>query len=790
MHHSGTIEAILRPSSFITNRVIYSRNRDDNSATGSENYFTFEVLTTEYLSARLDSGSTNQETISATTDKISSSAWAYVAITWAWDQTATQFNLMKNSDTAIKSLASAVIVDPPVFLLDSKNFVGYIAREDESSGNAAVASNLFNGFIYEYAISNYVITPSSYFSSSCTGYSGCTSCPLTNSCLSTCDIDQYPISDGTCGPCYSTCTQGCVTQEHCGLCDDRECQNCDDFTVGATCANCYPTHTSVSGGECKCNDLTNEKWYSDISDQCYSCHVNCDDCYGSITRESVYDCTVCASGLFLHMGICEDYCPTLYSEGSAVCDKAVSDSALLSVALNYEDLQWFVEETFDTVSNHPARLGYGGKYPDPYNSYPMILRNGGLHFDGGDYLVLSPYTGQTAQFVFNYSHTVEIVMRSDGSITAKQIILNKADTTTGDNRSTLAIDSNSDLLLELYMLSVMKDGTPSQESLNFGALVTDGKWNHLTYTVDLQGSQAAVTTVLKVYIDGTLLGQNDVIDRTVKDFYTNEFYIGAKKTTNNPETSYTGTIADFKVYQFAKDATQVQTAAARVTTGGSCGCNQCLDNSTCLTPCSINQYYPFIGGACIACDEACIYGCVRDDNLCKLNEDPKCLFGESDSFAPNTCNTCVQSAFIYNEGDACECTPNSNYDITEDKCVCFSGFRVRFDQTCEPCEPYIQLADFLHPVYFHEDYLGIQLRFAKPIDTTQSTNCDFILEPAIEKLGSGPICNWTSDKQKCNISFGSNPTLLFDETITLDHNKIYLDTDGCEAESQELVRPT
>jgi len=52
-------------------------------------------------------------------------------------------------------------------------------------------------------------------------------------------------------------------------------------------------------------------------------------------------------------------------------------------------------------------------------------------------------------------------MRSDGSITAKQIILNKADTTTGDNRSTLAIDSNSDLLLELYMLSVMKDGTPS-----------------------------------------------------------------------------------------------------------------------------------------------------------------------------------------------------------------------------------------------------------------------------------------------------------------------------------------
>jgi len=93
------------------------------------------------------------------------------------------------------------------------------------------------------------------------------------------------------------------------------------------------------------------------------------------------------------MGICEDYCPTLYSEGSAVCDKAVSDSALLSVALNYEDLQWFVEETFDTVSNHPARLGYGGKYPDPYNSYPMILRNGGLHFDGGDYLVLSPYTG-------------------------------------------------------------------------------------------------------------------------------------------------------------------------------------------------------------------------------------------------------------------------------------------------------------------------------------------------------------------------------------------------------------
>jgi hypothetical protein len=57
LHHTGAIDAFLRLSNLTGTQTIYSRNYDNYSAEGSENFVRFQVeAITGFLTFRLDNG--------------------------------------------------------------------------------------------------------------------------------------------------------------------------------------------------------------------------------------------------------------------------------------------------------------------------------------------------------------------------------------------------------------------------------------------------------------------------------------------------------------------------------------------------------------------------------------------------------------------------------------------------------------------------------------------------------------------------------------------------------------
>jgi len=126
-------------------------------------------------------------------------------------------------------------------------------------------------------------------------------------------------SNQTCGECDASCTNGCVRNDHCGLCTSYECQTCNGFDSSDTCSACYTGKTdSVAAPNCQCNDHPTGQWYSTVTDACQQCHPNCSSCfYARLTRESLVDCSNnCISNYEQHRGICEEWCPTGYSENT------------------------------------------------------------------------------------------------------------------------------------------------------------------------------------------------------------------------------------------------------------------------------------------------------------------------------------------------------------------------------------------------------------------------------------------------------------------------------------------
>ena len=130
----------------------------------------------------------------------------------------------------VVNTANGIIIDNNV------GYSSYIAKEENSLGNAAVDSGFFIGFIYYVRVANYVT--SSSITTACgtpgSNYGGCSHCPTSvGDCLSNCEYDEYPRldrSDAVCTTCHANCQNSCVRSEHCSLCYDRECEICDKFT--------------------------------------------------------------------------------------------------------------------------------------------------------------------------------------------------------------------------------------------------------------------------------------------------------------------------------------------------------------------------------------------------------------------------------------------------------------------------------------------------------------------------------------------------------------------------------
>ena len=244
MNHRGSVDAWIRPE-FVSaaTHVIFSRNINDNSSSGAEDNLTFFFdESTKLLQLSFKTGAVDHATISSNAgDELTEKAWTHVGIRYDWMTDETQLQIWKNG-SYIKVDQTATVPK-----LDDSNWIGLIGAENNSVASASVKSNFYKGFIYEISVSNWRVTMSDYYKTSCSSYGAtCSHCPASTTCLPECDLNQYPDrtkTTSTCFACDSSCTNGCVREMHCGLCEDTECQTCDAFTTGATCSTCYPTHT-------------------------------------------------------------------------------------------------------------------------------------------------------------------------------------------------------------------------------------------------------------------------------------------------------------------------------------------------------------------------------------------------------------------------------------------------------------------------------------------------------------------------------------------------------------------
>ena len=165
----------------------------------------------------------------------------------------------------------------------------------------------FTGFIYRLSIHSnkpdYYVRSRYY----CEGY-------LVYHCLVDCDIQEYHSGPGVkdCGLCHTSCSQGCLRNDSCSLCNDPLCYECSDYN-STTCENC--SSITELNGECGC-------------------------AYGTVLDYEVQECKICGESQFYNSFTCQDCSNLCIScDGEKSCLKCVenasSDQGICSCDLGY-----------------------------------------------------------------------------------------------------------------------------------------------------------------------------------------------------------------------------------------------------------------------------------------------------------------------------------------------------------------------------------------------------------------------------------------------------------------------
>jgi hypothetical protein len=238
-----------------------------------------------------------------------------------------------------------------------------------------------------------------------------------------------------------------------------------------------------------------EQYYSDITSKCYTCHSHCDVCFGSIYRETLFDCSVCKAGYFMHNKICEDNCPTGYAEGSLVC---TADTLKDSLVLHYGGFLKFSNTVEDKVGKRLAYLGTSDVVlpPEAGPNDPIFSRFAGLYFSGTSVLVLPPNTATTASVILNQVHTVEFTLRANHSGT-DTYLMSKSSADKTQLTFAYGIDKDRKLFVTMRMPSVYKAGVTGVDAGTKDKTVVLGdagvfpladQWRSLVFTVVLDGT--------------------------------------------------------------------------------------------------------------------------------------------------------------------------------------------------------------------------------------------------------------------------------------------------------------
>lgn len=208
----------------------------------------------------------------------------------------------------------------------------------------------FKGFVYSFTYWNSEVVDFSQY----LALSSCTSQTDAN-CLSPCEFDEFLNNTGGCSNCSQSCSQGCINEEYCNVCEDRLCSNCTGFY--SNCINCINNAGKVAG-YCRCNTNT-----IDYNNNCLVCDSSCGKCE-TLLRNG---CTECLGiGKKLAGGVCYNECPDGFDTIGDDC--VYSDGILL-------DLNFYEEYRFSSINgvligdSDSTEIDSNDPVPDPLRGY-------------------------------------------------------------------------------------------------------------------------------------------------------------------------------------------------------------------------------------------------------------------------------------------------------------------------------------------------------------------------------------------------------------------------------------
>ena len=222
-----------------------------------------------------------------------------------------------------------------------------------------------------------------------------------------------------------------------------------------------------------------------------------------------------------------------------------------------------------------------------------------------------------------------------------------------------------------------------------------------------------------------------------------------------------------------------------------CACDTCYTESDsishCLSTCDLGQYSETEGGSCLSCNN-CPNGCIAGTH-CVPNLDPLCAQNQITGFEIADCGGCTIGAFRDEDinDDLCECTPNSTFDVALHECACNSGYRRRTDQTCELCKNYLKAGEFVQTVTFSESYLDLTLQFTSQINLTGISNCNFMIQPTLSKLGANPQCEFKDGAREARVILGSGATIDANDEFHLDSYNLETVGGTCDSDRIDIV---
>ncbi|CAG9312400.1 unnamed protein product [Blepharisma stoltei] len=416
----------------------------------------------------------------------------------------------------------------------------------------------------------------------------------------------------------NSCTNGCVRNTSCNVCDDPLCSICSGFLVGL-CTQCI---LNASGTPCICN----LGYYWDLtSNKCLPCDHSCETCTSSTSG----DCIVCASGFYMYLEWCVDKCPDGFIESGSLC---VENDPFIF----YLSFDTLVGVVFDKQSKIPALTGNSTAFYPNYDEFdPIAALYRGFYFNGVSSVMHLPvYTGYSSPVLsFGDSFTFSIWVNIEngfGTIVSKQDLL-----------------YNPIFSLQLAggaVIVSLNFKTSRLNSFLYLQSLESYEWSHIAFKAEYSNLKQ---TKISLYLNGNLDHESNIGSDYFEDSKTDiTFTLGAEKGSSGYKNHFQGFIYDIKGYKSVKSILALVMPAAQCTEN----CKACLTNGVCIPNCLISQYW--IGpeyNKCSKCSSGCL-SCRDSNEFCNLCANPKCV-----SCYDFTVQSCLECASGASNTTNCQC---------------------------------------------------------------------------------------------------------------------------------------